>query len=148
MQKYNVRIADMELNLISDASPEEVKAVTEDLNRSMRAILDKSSGCSTGEAAVLCALSDCSEKLTLTEKLKNLEKATAGQAEEIERLKKSVESLQEENNRLRKDTGGKIQKEKEKDFEQLTAFPDADSEKPKEKGSVGGMFAYLTYRDV
>ena len=102
-QKYTVTVADMELNLISDASPDEVENIVGILDRRMRDINLKSPRCTKNEAAILCALSYCSERIAMQEAFKKVEKDAFRFAGENEKLKKTIESMQEELDNLRKD---------------------------------------------
>jgi cell division protein ZapA (FtsZ GTPase activity inhibitor) len=102
-QKYTVTVADMELNIISDASPDEVENIVGILDRRMRDINLKSPRCTKNEAAILCALSYCSERIAMQEAFKKVEKDAFRFAGENEKLKKNIESMQEEIDRLRKD---------------------------------------------
>jgi cell division protein ZapA (FtsZ GTPase activity inhibitor) len=102
-QKYNITVADMELNIISDASPDEVENIVGMLDRRMRDINLKSPRCTKNEAAILCALSYCSERIAMQEAFKKVEKDAFRFAGENEKLKKNIEELQEEIDRLRKD---------------------------------------------
>ena len=102
-QKYSITVADMELNIISDASPDEVENIVGMLDRRMRDINLKSPRCTKNEAAVLCALSYCSERIAMQEAFKKVEKDAFRFAGENEKLKKTIESMQEELDNLRKD---------------------------------------------
>ncbi len=102
-QKYTITVADMELNIVSDASPDEVENIVGILDRRMRDINLKSPRCTKNEAAILCALSYCSERIAMQEAFKKVEKDAFRFAGENEKLKKNIESLQEEIDRLRKD---------------------------------------------
>lgn len=102
-QKYTITVADMELNIISDASPDEVENIVGILDRRMRDINLKSPRCTKNEAAVLCALSYCSERIAMQEAFKKIEKDAFRFAGENEKLKKTIESMQEELDNLRKD---------------------------------------------
>ncbi len=102
-QKYTITVADMELNIISDASPDEVESIVGILDRRMREINLKSPRCTKNEAAILCALSYCSERIAMQEAFKKVEKDAFRFAGENEKLKKTIESMQEEIDRLRKD---------------------------------------------
>ena len=73
-QKYTITVADMELNIISDASPDEVENIVGILDRRMRDINLKSPRCTKNEAAILCALSYCSERIAMQEAFKKVEK--------------------------------------------------------------------------
>ena len=102
-QKYSITVADMELNIISDASPDEVENIVGMLDRRMRDINLKSPRCTKNEAAVLCALSYCSERIAMQEAFKKVEKDAFRFAGENEKLKKTIEGMQEELDRLRQD---------------------------------------------
>lgn len=102
-QKYTITVADMELNIVSDASPDEVENIVGILDRRMRDINLKSPRCTKNEAAILCALSYCSERIAMQEAFKKVEKDAFRFAGENERLKKTIESMQEELDNLRKD---------------------------------------------
>ena len=102
-QKYNITVADMELNIISDASPDEVENIVGMIDRRMRDINLKSPRCTKNEAAILCALSYCSERMAMQEAFKKVEKDAFRFSGENEKLKKTIEALQEEVDNLRKD---------------------------------------------
>ena len=102
-QKYTITVADMELNIISDASPDEVENIVGMLDRRMRDINLKSPRCTKNEAAVLCALAYCSERIAMQEAFKKVEKDAFRFAGENEKLKKTIEGLEEELDNLRKD---------------------------------------------
>ena len=102
-QKYSITVADMELNIISDASPDEVDNIVGMLDRRMRDINLKSPRCTKNEAAILCALAYCSERMAMQEAFKKVEKDAFRFSAENEKLKKTIESLQEEVDNLRKD---------------------------------------------
>ena len=102
-QKYAITVADMELSIISDASPDEVENIVGILDRRMREINLKSPRCTKNEAAILCALSYCSERIAMQEAFKKVEKDAFRFAGENEKLKKNIEQLQEEIDRLRAD---------------------------------------------
>ena len=102
-QKYAITVADMELSIISDASPDEVENIVGILDRRMREINLKSPRCTKNEAAILCALSYCSERIAMQEAFKKVEKDAFRFAGENEKLKKTIEGMQEEIDRLRAD---------------------------------------------
>ena len=102
-QKYTITVADMELNIISDASPDEVENIVGILDRRMRDINLKSPRCTKNEAAILCALSYCSERMAMQEAFKRIEKDSLRYANENEKLKQTIENMQEELDTLRKD---------------------------------------------
>ena len=176
-QKFNITVADMQLNIVSDASAEEVEAIVGMLDRRMRDISLKSPRCTKNEAAILCALSYCSERMAAQETAKKLEKDCFRATTENERLKKQVESLKVELSGVREDnavmrsilsrTAGVSPQaipaaKKPAAAEQLAAdIPAApaaetgtpvveESEEKAEKGKsrVGTMFDLLTFSDV
>lgn len=127
-QKYTITVADMELNIISDAAPDEVENIVGILDRRMRDINLKSPRCTKNEAAVLCALSYCSERIAMQEAFKKVEKDAFRFAGENEKLKKTIESMQEELDNLRKDAAVM---RSILDRAALTATAPAAQEKPK-----------------
>ena len=102
-QKYTITVADMQMSIISDASPDEVENIVGMLDRRMRDINLKSPRCTKNEAAILCALSYCSERIAMQEAFKKVEKDAFRFAGENEKLKKTIEGMQEELETLRKD---------------------------------------------
>ncbi len=102
-QKYTITVADMELNIISDAAPDEVENIVGILDRRMRDINLKSPRCTKNEAALLCALSYCSERIAMQEAFKKVEKDAFRFAADNEKLKKQIEALEQEVANLRKD---------------------------------------------
>ena len=102
-QKYTITVADMDLNIISDASPDEVENIVGILDRRMRDINLKSPRCTKNEAAMLCALSYCSERIAMQEAFKKVEKDAFRFAGENEKLKRTIEELQAELDTVRKD---------------------------------------------
>ena len=72
-QRYTITIADIEMNIISDESPEAVEALVAIVDRKMREISAKSRNCSKAEAAILCSLDYCSDRMRAQRKIKMLE---------------------------------------------------------------------------
>ena len=96
-QKYTITIADMELSVVSDAPSEEVEKVVGILDRRVRSILLKSQNCSKIEAALLCALDYCADKLKAQRKVKRLESLNAEYEFRISELEDELESLKKKN---------------------------------------------------
>ena len=84
-------------------SPDEVENIVGMIDRRMRDINLKSPRCTKNEAAILCALSYCSERMAMQEAFKKVEKDAFRFSGENEKLKKTIEALQEEVDNLRKD---------------------------------------------
>ena len=92
-QKYTFTIADVSLNVVCDETPESVHALVSAVDRSMREITSKSNRCSKTEAALLCALDYCADKMKTQKKLKKLEGLVAVQSVEIEELNAEIATL-------------------------------------------------------
>ena len=99
-QKYTLTISDIEINVISDESPALVSIV----DRKMREISSKSRNCSKAEAAILCSLDYCSDKIRAQRKIKAVEaklaltEATVDELiEENEKLKNELAALKKNN---------------------------------------------------
>ena len=92
-QKYTITIADVEMNVVSDESPEAVEALVGLVDRKMREICDASRRCSKTEAALLCALDYCADKVKMQRKAKKLEAMVAQQSIEIEELNAEIAAL-------------------------------------------------------
>lgn len=99
-QKYTLTIADMQLSVIADASPDDVERIRGLLDRKMREIYLKSR-CPKTEAALLCAMEFAADRMNLqaqiselneqcekyTLVLDGLKERNADQSAELERLR-------------------------------------------------------------
>lgn len=92
-QKYTIRVAGIEMNVISEESPEAVEALVGLVDRKMREISEASRNCSKTEAALLCALDYCSERIKTQRRIKSLESKLAMAETEIEELTMENEEL-------------------------------------------------------
>jgi len=95
-QKYTITIADIEMNVISDESAEAVEALVGIVDRKMREITMLSKRCSKTEAAMLCALDYCSDKIKAQRKLKAMESKLALTETAMEQLEEENAALQRE----------------------------------------------------
>lgn len=102
-QKYTITIADIEMNVISDESAEAVEALVGIVDRKMREISMLSKRCSKTEAAMLCALDYCSDRIKAQRKLKALESKLALTEAAMEELEEENASLRRELDELRSD---------------------------------------------
>ena len=100
-QKYTITVADVEMNVVSDESAEAVEALVGIVDRKMREISLMSKRCSKSEAALLCALDYCSDKIKAQRKLKALESKLALTEAAVEELEAENEELRRELESLR-----------------------------------------------
>ena len=105
-QKYTLLIADMEINVITDEPQEFVENIVSILNRNMREILLKSKRCSKNEAALLCALDFCAEKIKIKEKADELENELESNLVSLKTLNEKIEMLQKTRKGLKRKTQG------------------------------------------
>ena len=90
------------LNVISDESPEAVEALVSIVDRKMREITSKSKNCSKAEAAILCSLDYCSDKIRAQRKIKALEAKIALTETTVDELIEENEALKSELAELKK----------------------------------------------
>ena len=100
-QKYTITIADVEMNVITDESPEAVEALVGLVDRKMREITGASRQCPKSEAALLCALDYCSERIKSQRKVKALETKLAYTETALEELESENEALHRELDELK-----------------------------------------------
>ncbi len=72
-KRYSLSIADVELNVTVDEAPETVEYIVGVIDRKMRDILLKSKYCPKTQAALLCALDLCADKVKAKEEIDKLE---------------------------------------------------------------------------
>ncbi|MBQ9085632.1 MAG: cell division protein ZapA [Clostridia bacterium] len=95
-QKYRITIADVEMNVISDESPEAVEALVGLVNRKMNEIMGPGKQCPKSEAALLCALDYCSERIKSQRKVKAMESKLAFTEAALEEAEAEAEALRQE----------------------------------------------------
>ena len=100
-QKYTITIADVEMNVITDETQDAVDTMVGMVDRKMREIRRSSTLCSKSEAALLCALDYCSEKITLQRQIKAIEAEVAEVVAKLEEANRRNESLGREIDKLK-----------------------------------------------
>ncbi|MGM9643501.1 MAG: cell division protein ZapA [Eubacteriales bacterium] len=175
-QKYTLSIADVELNVTVDEAPEKVEYIVGVIDRKMRDILLKSKYCPKTQAALLCALDLCADKVkakeeidalndeiaTLNEKLKESDDKYARTQRLTANLEREKARIEIENMKLRaaleeaKKTGNvpdiDISIASSDDDEKVSpaenTAEESEAKKPQGKSRVGSMFDLLTFGDI
>ena len=93
MAKYTITIADIELNISTEESPEMVDRLVTSLDRRIRDLLLRMPRLSKSEAAILCAVDYCAQNIKTENKTHELE-------HDFVKLSKDNELLREENAKL------------------------------------------------
>ncbi len=99
-QKYTITVSDVTMNVVTDESPEAVEALVGLVDRKMREITGNTR-CPKSEAALLCALDYCSERIKSQRKVKALETRLAFTETAMEELESENEALRREVEELR-----------------------------------------------
>lgn len=102
-KKYTLSIADMEINVITEAPEETVEYLVGVLDRKIREIALKSKKCTKSEAAVLCALDFCADKVELKNRIEALEDELEESKDDLEHLNEKLELIQKNSERLERD---------------------------------------------
>ncbi len=174
-QKYSLSIADVDLHVTVDEAPETVEYIVGVIDRKMRDILLKSKYCPKTQAALLCALDLCADKVkakaeiekleeeleALGEKLKtadekyaraqNISIALEGEKARLEIENMKLRALIEEARRTGSLPEGGYEAVEEAVTEAVTEDKPAEAEeekKPQAKSRVGSMFELLTFGDI
>ena len=100
-QKYTLSIADMQLNVVTEEPRETVDKIVGILDRKMREIALKSKKCPKNEAALLCALEFCSDKIALKEELESYDEKLQAAYNHAAAAEAAKEKLEVENKKLR-----------------------------------------------
>ncbi len=102
-QKYTLSIADVELNVIVDEAPETVDRIVGILDRKMREILLRSKQCPKTQAALLCALDFCADKMQLKEEVAGLKDQLEGVSDDLKKTQDMLAREQRKNLEIEKD---------------------------------------------
>jgi len=95
-QKYTLTIAGVSMNVVTDESPEAVEALVRLVDRKMQEITGGGMQCPKVEAALLCSLDYCSERIKAQRKVKALETRLATAEVAVEDLEAENEALRQE----------------------------------------------------
>jgi cell division protein ZapA (FtsZ GTPase activity inhibitor) len=90
MAKYTITIADIDLNISTEESPEMVDRLVGILDRRIRELLTRMPRLSKSEATILCAVDFCAQSIKSDEKTREME-------HDFIKISKELEVLREEN---------------------------------------------------
>lgn len=156
-QKYTLSIADMHVNVVTEASRETVDKIVGMLDRKMREITLNSKKCPKNEAALLCALDFCADKLAMKEEIEGLEEAIADKDKEIAFAEKRIAQLTEEIANLRASaiaerkpvvTEAPTEEQLSIEVEVEPVVEETAQKKKQSRNKVGSMFDLLTFSDI
>ena len=99
--KYALTIADIQLDVLSEAPRDEVDKIAGIVDRKMREIYLHSRSCTKNEAALLCALEFCSERLAGQGRLAELEELTAKYEQVLQVFRDKCQGLTDDLEKLR-----------------------------------------------
>ena len=99
--KYALTIADIQLDVLSEAPREEVDKISGIVDRKMREIYLHSRSCTRNEAALLCALEFCAERLENQGRLTELEQLAEKYDEVLKAFRDKNHELSDEVSKLR-----------------------------------------------
>ena len=101
-QKYTITVAGVQMNVIAEESAETVEALVGMVDRKMKEIGNR---CPKAEAALLCALDYCSDKIKVQRKAKALESRLSMAEDTVAELENENGELRAEIARLREQLG-------------------------------------------
>ena len=102
-QKLTIMIADVQMNIVTEESPEAVENLRRIVDRRIREIyLQSGNRCPKTEAALLCALDYCSDRIRAQRKVKAVESKLAMTEATLDELIAENEALKEELRKLQK----------------------------------------------
>ena len=154
-QKYTLTIADMRLNVITEEPRESVDKIVGILDRKMREITLKSKKCPKSEAALLCALECCADKLAMKTELEEVTSRAENAEAEIARLEEEIAKLRakfaigvEAKESAPAVEGDKVDSAPEQLVIEEPAADKAPAKKKQSRNKVGSMFDLLTFSDI
>jgi cell division protein ZapA (FtsZ GTPase activity inhibitor) len=103
MPKYTITIADTDLYINTEESPEMVEKLVETVDGRLRSILAMSPRLSKSAAAILCAVDYCAAKIKGESGTKAMEKELKKLTSELEKLKASYAALAAEADEVRRE---------------------------------------------
>lgn len=102
-QKYTISIADVDVNVVADGSQDRIEHIVGIIDRKMREILLKSRQCPKTQAALLCALDLCADKLEAKDEIARLQTDIENLNEDLKRVQEGYDRAQRTNLRLEND---------------------------------------------
>ena len=103
MPKYTITIADVDLYINTEESPKMVETLVSTVDRRLRDITTMSPRLSKSEAAILCAVDYCADKLKGENQAREMKKEIAALSAELEELKKNYAALCDETEEVRRE---------------------------------------------
>lgn len=102
-QKFKLNVSDIEINVVTEESKESVDEIVGIVDRRMREINRKGRLCSKTEAAVLCSLDLCAEKLKYQARIAELEADDEENIRQIEILSRKLEKRENDYSKIKKE---------------------------------------------
>ena len=103
MPKYTITIADIDLNIHTEESPEMVETLVSTVDSSFRSIAAMSPRLSKSETAVLCAVDYCAAKIRGEARTKELEAELERVSAELDKLRMEYDTLASQAEEVRRE---------------------------------------------
>ena len=100
MAKYTITIADIDINIHTEETPEMVKTLVDTVDQRIRSLVKASPRLSKSEAAILCALDYCADSIKGETKTRDMEHEYVQMSRALETLKKDYEDMRAELEKL------------------------------------------------
>ena len=170
-QKYTISIADVQLNVVADGDQDRIEYIVGIIDRKMREILLKSRNCPKTQAALLCALDLCSDKLQAKDEIESLKTQIEELSEQLKKAQDNYDRAQRVNITLEKEkarleiegdkmraamdaAGISVEQGAPEDEPAVEVEPVEDNKekesaaKKDSRSRVGSMFDLLTFSDI